>query len=73
MNIKNRHKTVEFWRQYLVTLCKNYQSDSLEILDGTRYMPCNCKISFVLFISLKLWKYCKTAKFAFYMIKNEKS
>ena len=79
MKIKNKHKTVEFWRRktsilgnFRQLLCKKYQSDHFEILGGTRYMPCDCKSLFVLFLSLKLLKCCKTAKYAFYMIKSEK-
>ena len=77
MNIKNKHKTVEFWRRktsilgnFRQLLCK--KSDPSEILGGTRYMPCNCKSFFVLFLSLKLWRCCKTGKYDFYMIKSEK-
>ena len=79
MKIKNKHKTVEFWQRktsilgnFRQLLCKKYQSDHFEILGGTRYMPCDCKSLFVLFLSLKLLKCCKTAKYAFYMIKSEK-
>ena len=54
-------------------LCKKYQSDPLDILGGTRYMPCDSKSCFVLFLTLKLLKCGKTAKYAFYMIKSEKN
>ena len=51
-------------------LCKKYQSDPLDILGGLRYMP--SKSCFALFLSLKLLKCGKTAKYAFYMIKVKK-
>ena len=80
MKINNKHKTVEFWRRktsilgnFRQLLYKKYQLDPLAILGGTRYISCDCRSSFVLFLSLKLLKCCKTAKYVFYMIKSEKS
>ena len=80
MKIKNKHKIVEFWQRkmsilgnFRQLLCKKYQSDPLDILGRTRYMPCDFKSCFVLFLLLKLLKCGKTAKYAFYMIKSVKS
>ena len=71
MTIKNKHKTVEYWLRKMSMfgnirqlVCKKYQSVHLEILGG-RYMPWDCKSYFVLFLSLKLLKYCKIEKYAF--------
>ena len=79
MKISNKHKTVEFWRRktsilgnFRQLLYKKYQSDPLDILGDTRYIPCDCKLFFVLSWSSKLLKCCKTAKYVFYMIKSEK-
>ena len=72
MKIKNKHKTVEFWRRkmsilgnFRKLLWKKYQWDPLEILDGTRYMPCDCKSYFVLFLSLKKWNALKPRNLPF--------
>ena len=77
MKIKNKHKTVEFWRRktsmlgyFRQLLCKKYESDPIEIYRGTIYMPCDCISCFVLLL-LKLLKCCKTAKYAVYMIKSD--
>ena len=72
MKINNKHKTVEFWQRkmsilgnFRQLLYKKYQPDPLEILGGTRYIPFDCKLFFVLFLSLELLKCCKTAKYIY--------
>ena len=79
MIINNKHKKVEFSRRIMSILgnfrqllYEKYQLDPLDILGGTRYIPCDCKSFFVLFLSLKLLKCCKTTKYVFYMLKSEK-
>ena len=79
MKINNKHETVEFWRRrtsilgnFRQLLYKKYQLDPLDILGGTRYIPYDCKSSFILFLSLTLLKCCKTGKYIFYNVKKMK-